>query len=69
MDADRGESWGNLLRPAFVASLPVLTGYSTMGFAAGVLLALHGGLRFTSLWAGASSAILVSGPLQLLLID
>ena len=69
MDAARGESWRGLVRQAFVASLPVLTGYFTMGFAAGVLLALHGGLRFTSLWAGASSAILVSGPLQFLFVD
>ena len=59
----------SILRQAFVASLPVLTGYSTMGFAAGVLLALHGGLRLSSLWAGASSAILVSGPLQFLFVD
>ena len=69
MDAVRGESRKGLVRSAFVASLPVLTGYFTMGFAAGVLLALHGGLRFTSLWAGASSAILVSGPLQFLFVD
>ena len=69
MERARGESWGAIARPAFLASLPVLTGYSTMGFAAGVLLALHGGLRFTSLWAGASSAILVSGPLQFLFVD
>jgi 4-azaleucine resistance transporter AzlC len=40
-----------------------------MGFAAGVLLALHGGLSFSWLWAGASSAILVSGPLQFLFVD
>ena len=59
----------SILRQAFVASLPVLTGYSTMGFAAGVLLALHGGLSFSWLWAGASSAILVSGPLQFLFVD
>ena len=69
MEATREQSWGHLVRPAFVASLPVLTGYSTMGFAAGVLLALHGGLRFSGLWAGASSAILVSGPLQFLFVD
>ena len=67
MDAARHSP--SILRQAFVASLPVLTGYSTMGFAAGVLLALHGGLRFSWLWAGASSAILVSGPLQFLFVD
>ncbi len=67
MDASRHKP--SILRQAFVASLPVLTGYSTMGFAAGVLLALHGGLRLSWLWAGASSAILVSGPLQFLFVD
>ncbi len=54
---------------AFRASLPVLTGYSTMGFAAGVLLALHGGLSHPVPWAGATSAVFVSGPLQFLLVD
>ena len=67
MDASRHRP--SILRQAFVASLPVLTGYSTMGFAAGVLLAPHGGLRLSWLWAGASSAILVSGPLQFLFVD
>lgn len=67
MDAPRHKS--SILRQAFVASLPVLTGYSTMGFAAGVLLALHGELSFSWLWAGASSAILVSGPLQFLFVE
>lgn len=67
MDAHRHKP--SILRQAFVASLPVLTGYTTMGFAAGVLLALHGGLGFSWLWAGASSAILVSGPLQFLFVD
>ena len=54
---------------AFLASLPVLTGYSTMGFAAGVLLALHGGLSHPVFWAGATSGVFVSGPLQFLLVD
>ncbi len=67
MDAVRHKP--SILRQAFIASLPVLTGYSTMGFAAGVLLALHGGLSLSWLWAGASSAILVSGPLQFLFVD
>lgn len=67
MDAPRHKP--SILRQAFVASLPVLTGYTTMGFAAGVLLALHGGLGFSWLWAGTSSAILVSGPLQFLFVD
>ena len=44
MDEAREIAWGRIVRQAFVASLPVLTGYSTMGFAAGVLLAVCGGL-------------------------
>ncbi len=54
---------------AFVASLPVLTGYSTMGFAAGVLLALHGGMAHPALWGGLTSGVFVSGPLQFLFVD
>ena len=59
----------SLVAQAFVASLPVLTGYSTMGFASGVLLALNGGVEFSALWAGLTSALFVSGPLQFLLVD
>lgn len=59
----------NVVARAFAASLPVLTGYSTMGFAAGVLLTLHGGLAHPAFWAGATSAVFVSGPLQFLLVD
>lgn len=59
----------NVVARAFAASLPVLTGYSTMGFAAGVLMALHGGLAHPAFWAGATSAVFVSGPLQFLLVD
>ena len=69
METTGGQPEGNIARQAFVASLPVLTGYSTMGFAAGVLLALHGGLAVPGLWAGASSAALISGPLQFLFVD
>lgn len=58
-----------LVLEAARASLPVLTGYSTMGFAAGVLLALHGGLMHPVFWGGATSAVFVSGPLQFLLVD
>jgi len=69
MVAKYSQSRRTLVRQAFAASLPVLTGYATMGFAAGVLLALHGGLANPGVWAGASSAVLVSGPLQFLFVD
>ena len=36
---------------AFVDSLPVLMGYSTMGFVAGVLLAAKGNVILSPLWA------------------
>jgi 4-azaleucine resistance transporter AzlC len=40
-----------------------------MGFASGVLLAVHGGIPFPAFWAAASSATFVSGPLQYLFVD
>ena len=58
-----------LVARAFIASLPVLTGYTTMGFAAGLLLALQDGTAWSSLWAALTSAFFVSGPLQYLLVD
>ena len=68
MSAD-SQKTPSLVAQAFTASLPVLTGYSTMGFASGVLLALHGGISFAAFWAGATSSVFVSGPLQFLLVD
>ena len=65
----RVSSQSGLFRRAFIASLPVLTGYGTMGFASGVLLALHGGISFSAVWGGATSAVFISGPLQFLLVD
>ena len=44
-------------------------GYSTMGFASGVLLAVEGGIALSPLWAAATSAAFVSGPLQYILVD
>ena len=59
----------SIFRRAFADSIPVMAGYGTMGFAAGVLLAVHGGIRWTSLWAALSSAVFISGPLQYLFVD
>ena len=44
-------------------------GYSTMGFAAGVLLAVEGGIAWAPAWAATTSAAFVSGPLQYIFVD
>ena len=58
-----------IFRRAFKDSLPVLMGYSTMGFAAGALLAVHGGVDWPALWGFVSSGLFISGPLQYLFVD
>jgi len=68
MSGSRKASRGLVAR-AFLASLPVLTGYTTMGFAAGLLLALQDGTTWSVLWGALTSACFVSGPLQYLLVD
>ena len=50
-----------VFRRAFVDSLPVLMGYTTMGFCAGVLLAAKGNIAWAPLWGGVSAALWVSG--------
>ena len=59
----------SVFRKAFTDSVPVMAGYGTMGFAAGVLLAVQGGIRLSALWAALSSAVFISGPLQYLFVD
>ncbi len=54
-----------ILRLAFVDSLPVLMGYSTMGFVAGVLLAARGDVVLAPLWAFLSSALWVTGTMSI----
>ena len=58
-----------VLKQAFISSLPVLMGYTTMGFAAGVLLAANSGVRLPALWAFLTSATSISGALQFMLVD
>ncbi|MBR4255222.1 MAG: AzlC family ABC transporter permease [Lentisphaeria bacterium] len=58
-----------VLKQAFVSSLPVLMGYTTMGFAAGVLLATNSGVEHPALWAFLTSATSISGALQFMLVD
>jgi 4-azaleucine resistance transporter AzlC len=57
-----------ITKKAFIDSLPVLMGYSTMGFAAGVLLAAKGGLPFAPIWAMLSAAAFVSGTLSFAIV-
>ncbi|MBP1590110.1 MAG: AzlC family ABC transporter permease [Kiritimatiellae bacterium] len=59
----------SIARAAFVASLPVLMGYLSMGFAAGVLLAVKTDLPATPFWATLTSGVCISGALQFLFVD
>lgn len=58
-----------ILKRAFINSLPVLMGYSAMGFAAGVLLSAKSGIDFAGAWAFLTSATSISGALQFMLVD
>ena len=58
-----------ILKRAFIDSLPVLMGYSAMGFAAGVLLSAQSGIRFAGFWAFLTSATSLSGALQFMMVD
>ena len=57
------ESRGTVRR-AFVDSLPVLMGYTTMGFVAGVLLAAKGDIALAPLWALLTAALWVTGTMN-----
>lgn len=57
-----------ILRAAFVSSLPVLMGYVTMGFAAGVLMAVKGGLVHPAAWSALLAASTVSGTLSFAIV-
>ena len=54
-----------VFRRAFVDSLPVLMGYTTMGFVAGVLLAAKGDLLLSPLWAFLTSSLWVTGTMSI----
>ena len=54
-----------IFRRAFVDSLPVLMGYTTMGFVAGVLLAAKGGVVLSPLWAFLTSSLWVTGTMSI----
>ena len=54
-----------IFRQALKDSLPVLMGYTTMGFVAGVLLAAKGEVTLSPLWAFLSSALWVTGTVSI----
>jgi 4-azaleucine resistance transporter AzlC len=56
-----------VLKSAWLSSLPVLMGYLTMGFAAGVLFAGRIEAPAVSFWAFLTSATSISGALQFLM--
>lgn len=64
-----GQGQKNVGKAAFVASLPVLMGYLSMGFAAGVLLAVRTELPLAAGWAALTSGVCISGALQFLFVD
>lgn len=54
-----------IFRRAFVDSLPVLMGYTTMGFVAGVLLAAKGDVILSPLWAFLTATFWVTGTMSI----
>jgi len=50
---------------AFVDSLPVLMGYTTMGFVAGVLLGAKGDVVLSPVWAFLTSSLWVTGTMSI----
>ena len=57
-----------ILRLAFVDSLPVMMGYSTMGFVAGVLLAAKGDVLWAPAWAFLTSTLWVTGTMSIAVV-
>ena len=58
-----------VLKAAWISSLPVLMGYLTMGFAAGVLFAERVNAPAVGFWAFLTSATSISGALQFLMSE
>ena len=59
---------GKIFRRAFIDSLPVLMGYTTMGFAAGVLMGAKADVPFSPLWGFLTAATFVSGTLSFAIV-
>ena len=60
---------GYIFRRAFRDSLPILVGYGTMGFAAGVVFAARSGTDAPALWSAALAVSSFSGTLQFAVCD
>lgn len=59
----------SIVRKAFVNSVPVLLGYVTMGFAAGVLMAVKGDVGvWAPLWSGLCGLAFISGTLSFAIV-
>ena len=54
-----------IFRRALIDSLPVLMGYTTLGFVAGVLLAAKGNVVLSPLWGFLTSALWVTGTMSI----
>lgn len=57
-----------IFRRALINSLPVMMGYITMGFAAGVLMAVKGNAPCTPVWSGLCAALCISGTLSFAIV-
>ena len=57
-----------IFRRALIDSLPVLMGYVTMGFAAGVLMAVKGNAPFAPFWSGLCGAACISGTMSFAIV-
>ncbi len=57
-----------IFRRALIDSLPVLMGYVTMGFAAGVLMAVKGDAPFAPFWSGLCGAACISGTMSFAIV-
>lgn len=58
-----------VFRRALVDSIPVAMGYITMGFAAGVLMAVKSGVEWPVFWSGFTAVTSFSGTMQFVAVD
>ena len=57
-----------IVRRAFINSLPVLMGYTTMGFAAGVLFAVQVEASCAPVWEFFLAALVISGTMSFAIV-
>lgn len=57
-----------IVRRAFVNSLPVLMGYTTMGFAAGVLFSVQVGAPYAPVWELILAGLVISGTMSFAIV-